>query len=316
MKILFTLARPIDRQNGIRTFINESVKILWRLGHQVDVLVDTVPIPPAVFDGDGQLVINYSQDIEDWFANNYKGGYDLIIGNDVQSTNGILRNPHGARVIHYIHTGGLIGQNLTCLTDDYVDRERELIARCEVAGPHAIMLRNAAGKEGHVIHLPLDYDPLLPVKGEEQSGIMFIGEGVARKGAVDFIDYVRAGNYEAKIISGAHNDYFEDRGFNPKFFDADHQDEKYNFIRSAAIGIHPSHCETWGYVVMEMLLSKPVIVPAEFAWSEPLVDLGAVRVPKHEVLPTIERLLGQPHSNAKVLDYLNEAENCWKRLLQ
>lgn len=341
-RILFSLASPIIRPNGIVTFITSSARILRQMGHKVDLITDAKPSvnlsgwfdtvfydkTPAQYP---EIVVNGKPRIDflpqiqmriykAYRDNDLAGHYDLIIGNDAQSTAAFIDEP--TRLIHYAHTAALLGRNDTFLTDHMVEMERQLMSYVEVAGPHKTMLKNIGHPDGTVIHLPIEgHEEYLLKPGETQSGLTFVGEGTLRKGADRFEEVVVKMGLDARIVSSSSLEVTFDRipeeRRTIRSFAPSEWKEKAAFIRQGKAGYHPALSETWGYAVPEMLLSKPVVLTDQFSWTEPHAELGALVVSPNQVEATIEMVMSEDykHDNEPVLEYLNGVVPSWRRCL-
>lgn len=338
--ILFAIASPIIRANGIVTFITSSATLLRQMGYKVELVTDAEPsinlsswFDRVVYDPtphqypemvvNGKPRIDFLPQIQMRLYKAYReadGRYDLIVSNDAQSTAALIDEP--IRLIHYAHTAALLGRNDTFLTDHMVEMERQLMRYVEVAGPHKTMLKNIGHPDGTVIHLPIEgHEEYLLRPGERQSGLTFVGEGTLRKGADRFEEVVVKMGLDARIVSSSSLEVTFDRipeerrairSFAP------HQwKEKAAFIRQGKAGYHPALSETWGYAVPEMLLSKPVVLTDQFSWTEPHAELGALVVSPNQVEATIEMVMdeGYEHDNGPVLEYLNGVVPSWRRCL-
>lgn len=340
-RILFGLASPIVRPNGIMTFIRGSAKVLQDMGHTVDFITDapsSMPMKtwfdniafvgepadyPIFKDENGRPSIRYMPEIQNRITRRYVDldQYDIVIGNDAQSTAAFLdSNRTDTTVVHYVHTGALLGENRTCLTDSFVAFERELLDYCTVAAQHQNILDLLGVKDGAVLHMPLfDYEQFLPRQDEEQTGLMFIGDGTTAKGADVFERVCAANKWDAKIVGLEKNDVTFETIPNHDFrsFDATQVREKAAFIRSAKAGFHPSPCDTMPYAVIEQLLSHPVVLDEKYPWTHSFADLGALVVSSDTVNAALQTVMkdGHEHDNAPIVNYLKQVVPSWRKFL-
>lgn len=339
MRILFGLASPIVRNNGIMTFIRGSAKVLKDMGHTVDFITDAVPTIPIkgwfdnifydgspaaypIFQGeDGRPSIRYMPEIQNRISRLYAGmeRYDIVIGNDAQTTAAFLdQHRTNTKVVHYVHTGALLGENRTCLTDSFVAFERELLDYCTVAAQHQNVLDLLGVTNGAVLHMPLfDHELFLPKADDERDGLMFIGDGTTSKGADIFEQTCARNGWTAKVLGQECNDvHFKTVNLDMRGFDATQTREKAAFIRSAKAGFHPSPCDTMPYAVIEQLLSHPVVLDASYSWTHSFIDLGAIVVPKYDLEDALYTVMsdGYEHDNKLIQDYLQVVPT-WKKFL-
>jgi len=337
-RILFALASPIIRPNGIVVFMKEASSVLKQMGHTVDFITDAEPkfnigkwfdnvyypkneiVYPLDTTIDGKPIINFLPQIQNRIRDVYQNEihdceYDVIISNDAQSTAAFLDLQNKVRLIHYVHTGGLIDENATFLTDHYVEMERLLLDHCEVGAQHQRVL-DTLGVKGHVLHMPLgNLEWYLP--HEDQSGLMFLGEGTKRKGALRFEKIVNKLDIPARILSTS----FLDTDFGSIVdktigqFGIHEEQKKATFIRKGKAGFHPAICECWPYAVMEMLVSKPVVLDATYRWARPFEDVGALVVQPEEIEETIKMVMDPvyKYDNSKAVDYFKQAPATWRR---
>lgn len=339
MKILFGLASPIVRNNGIMTFIRGSAKVLQDMGHTVDFITDAKPALPIkgwfdnifhedtpvvypIFQGeDGRPSIRYLPEIQNRIARRYAkmDRYDIVIGNDAQSTAAFLdQHRTNTKVVHYVHTGALLGENRTCLTDSFVTFEREMLDYCTVAAQHQNVLDILGVTNGAVLHMPLfDTELFLPKEDDEREGLMFIGDGTTSKGADIFEQACARNDWTAKVLGQERNDVrFKTVTLDMRGFDHSQTREKAAFIRSAKAGFHPSPCDTMPYAVIEQLLSHPVVLDASYSWTRSFENLGAIVVPRNEIDDALHTVMGDgyEHDNKPIVNYLHTVPS-WKKFL-
>jgi glycosyltransferase involved in cell wall biosynthesis len=340
MRILFGLASPIVRPNGIMTFIRGSAKVLQDMGHTVDFITDAPPpLPldkwfsnvafvgeptnyPIFKDKNGRPSIRYIPEIQNRITRRYADldRYDVVIGNDAQSTAAFLNGNSDTKVIHYVHTGALLGENRTCLTDSFVAFERELLDYCTVAAQHQHILDVLGVTNGVVIHMPLfNHEQFLPQKDDKKSGLMFIGDGTTSKGADVFERVCATNKWEAKIMGLEKNDVTFDTIPNHDFlsFDIAQTKEKALFIRSAQAGFHPSPCECFPFAVLEQLLSHPVVLNDKYEWTHSFIDLGALVVPPADIELALQMVMQNDYEydNMHSINYLKQVVPSWRKVL-
>jgi hypothetical protein len=341
MRILFGLASPIVRNNGIMTFVRGIAHILKDMGHTVDFITDASPsIPiqgwfdtvfvdtsevqyPSIIGQDGRPIIRYVPEIQNRISKLYArlDDYDVVIGNDAQSTAAFLdQSRTNTKVVHYIHTGSLLGENRTCLTDSFVAFERELLDYCIVGAQHQNVLDILGVNNGVVLNMPLfQYELFLSDPNDEQSGLMFIGDGTTAKGADIFERFCAKNNWKAKVIGLECNDVdfssiddFEMRSFTPA-----QVRDKAGYIRSAKAGFHPSPCDVMPFAIIEQLLSHPVVLDASYPWTKSFADLGALVVEKSEIEDALHTVMGggYEYDNRLMVDYLKQVVPSWRKFL-
>lgn len=340
-KILFGLASPIVRNNGIMTFIRGSASVLKAMGHTVDFITDgpsSMPLSswfdtvivdpteteyPSIVRSDGRPIIRYNPEIQNRIARMYAKleDYDVVIGNDAQSTAAFLDGSRpNTKVVHYVHTGALLGENLTCLTDSFVNFERELLDYCIVAAQHQNILDILGVTNGVVLHMPLfDYELFLPDQNDEKNGLLFIGDGTTSKGADVFERYCAKNKWPAKVMGLECNDvdFASIEDFEMKSFGPSQLRQKAEFIRSAKAGFHPSPCDTMPYAVIEQLLSHPVVLDATYSWTKSFADLGALVVPRDSLQDALCEAMSDDYEydNRAILDYVKQVVPSWRKFL-
>lgn len=339
MRILFGLASPIVRNNGIMAFIRGTTKVLQSMGHTVDFITDAPPSIPITswFDNiyftntptdypifhspNGRPSIRFIPEIQNRIVKRYAqlDEYDLVIGNDAQTTAAFLDSARSAKVMHYVHTGALLGENRTCLTDSFVAFERELLDYCIVGAQHQNVLDVLGAKNGAILHMPLfDHEQFLPKPYEQQEGLMFIGDGTTSKGA-DVFEQVCADRWPAKIVAFELNDVIFERVTRKDIrrFEINDLRDKAAFIRSAKAGFHPSPCECFPFALMEMLLSKPVVLDRSYAWTHSFTELGAILVNPHETEQAIDAVMNidYKYDNRPIIEYIKKVVPSWRKFL-
>ena len=337
--VAFVCHSSIVRNNGITRFMIEGATILRRHGVLVDLITDN-PTPEDVasffdavivpsdiaeyasqIDSAGLPLINHDPMITERLISSIGSvgnPYSLYITNDLHS--GLACEHLGVPFINYLHTAALIGDtNYTYLSDSYLDMERDLMSRSTVGVPTRAIRKMFPVWNTVDLGLPIsDTRYFSPQKGDQKTpSILFVGEGTRRKGADTWKSVVSRTPYTPHVVSSGEPEVqFDDlKKVDLRRFSSSETAEKANFIRQSRMMYFPSRCETVGYVILEALLSQPVLVDRQYPWAASALEVGAELGDYAGVFQDIERLMKSRYAPDAVTQYLSQSRVQWENLL-
>ncbi|CAB4163997.1 hypothetical protein UFOVP1146_353 [uncultured Caudovirales phage] len=307
--IIHTCSSILIRPNGIVRYINAVIDLQRSQGHRVLLITDAKPT--QVIRADRILY----QDASSAYVPNFKDGHvwlqidsgisatiravydanidraDLVIAHDLHSY---------LALEHRIDNGIFIQHETDVLTPDsrwsFLDDDY-LARQCHIANNSNWRIGNTVAST-HItpprsVYTPIPFVPVAASSEPRSRDLLYVGDATLRKGAREFMALARKlGRRPTVITHEAAAELFT--GADVYTFGLDQREEMYALMAQHRVAYISSRNECPGLVVPECLQFMPVVVNADYAWTDFVKGMGAQPVAGDQIPGAIEDLLKNP----------------------
>lgn len=331
--IVHTCSSILIRPNGIVRYINAVIDLQRSQGHRVIFVTDAKPTQAINAD-----LIVYHNDVTTYVPN-FKDGHvwlqvefhisntiryvyethiehaDLVVAHDLHSYLALYDIVDDGIFIQH-ETDVLTPNSRWSFLDDTYLATQIVIANKSpwrigntVASPHITPPRS--------VYTPMPFDPVAASPMTKTCNLLYVGDATERKGAREFMDMARQLKIVPTVITHEVDSALFD-GADVHTFRLDQREEMYALMAQHRVAYISSRNECPGLVVPECLQFMPVVVNADYAWTEFVRGMGATVVPGKEIAAVLNELLSHnaPKFDRRLLEsWAWNAKQVWNNLI-
>ena len=329
--VVHTCSSVLIRPNGIVRYINAVMDLQRSLGHHVIFVTDANPsqvihADEIIYTSNESTYVPNMRDDHVWLQVSPSVVYniekafrrldvepDLVIAHDLHSFLGCEDEFRDGVFVQHESDVYHAGTRYSFLSDEYLQQQIDIVN--STGWRIGLNVPTTNVNPYRPVYTPMPFTMATLLQVEKTRGLLYIGDATERKGAREFMAVARALGVTPTVITHERNaELFA--GADVYSFRLHEREAMYALMAQHRVAYVPSKNECPGLAALECLQFMPVVVDAQYAWTNCLTDLGVVRATGAEIPAVIDGLLSsyQSHDRKLLEIWARNNQQLWANL--